>query len=161
MIRPVEIADAEQITDIYNYYIENTVVTFEEEPITPMEMRKRIEACTADYPWLVYAEAGKAVGYCYATKWRARSAYRHSVETTVYVEKDHCGRGIGTALTAKLIDELRESGVHVLVAGITLPNEKSQKLHEKMGFRQVARFEEIGKKFNRWLDVGYWEYKYE
>ncbi len=157
MIRPVTLADAQAINSIYNYYIENTAITFEEETLDSSEMKKRILEYTEDYPWLVYEENGGIVAYCYAAKWRTRSAYRYSVETSVYVDKDLQGKGIGFALYTALLNELKKKRVHAVIAGITLPNERSQKLHEKLGFIKIAQFEEVGFKFQSWFDVGYWE----
>ena len=158
MIRPAGLGDAEQIVRIYNYYIENTVITFEEEKISTDEMRGRIEEYTRDYPWFVYEKDHEVIGYAYAAKWRSRSAYRYSAETTVYVDKDFCGKGTGTALYEKLIEECAKRGLHALMAGITMPNKKSQRLHEKIGFKKIGHFQETGRKFDKWLDVGYWEY---
>ncbi len=159
MIRNVSTTDVPQIINIYNYYVANTTITFEEKCITADEMQLRINEYTREYPWLVYEEKGIVLGYCYATKWRVRSAYKYSVETTVYIDKEHHGKGIGTKLYKELIKQCKNKGLHVLVAGIALPNEKSQGLHEKMGFKKIAQFEEIGRKFDRWIDVGYWENK--
>lgn len=161
MIRPVKPSDAEDIASIYNYYIENTVITFEEKKISIDDMEKRIHSYSSEYPYLVYEENNVVIGYCYAAKWRERSAYRYSVETTVYVDEKKHSKGIGTALYNALIKELRKTKIRVLVAGITLPNEKSERLHEKIGFLKVAHFTEIGYKFNTWLDVGYWLLKLE
>jgi len=157
MIRNATTADAERICAIYNHYIKNTVISFEEEPVDEREMAHRIAEYTKAYPWLVFEKDGEILGYCYATKWRVRPAYRHSAETSVYVHKDHAGEGIGSALYAELIARAPGCGLHALVAGITLPNERSQALHEKMGFKKVAHFADIGNKFGKWLDVGYWE----
>ena len=159
MVRNAEAKDASQIASIYNYYIENTTVSFEEKSVTREEMESRINDYTKAYPWLVYEENGKILGYCYATKWRVRSAYKYSAETSVYVDKDCHGKGIGTGLYTELVRRCKEQGIHVLVAGIALPNEKSQKIHEKIGFKKIAHFEEIGRKCDSWIDVGYWEYK--
>ncbi len=157
MIRAVKLSDAEDIARIYNYYIENTVITFEEKAVTTEEITRRIQHYTSSYPWLVYEEHDKILGYCYACQWRERSAYRFSAETTVYVQENQHSKGIGTALYTHLIHELKKTSIHTLVAGITLPNEKSEKLHEKIGFKKVAHLIEIGKKFDAWLDVGYWQ----
>ena len=96
-------------------------------------------------------------GYAYATKWRVRHAYRYSVETSVYVGAGHGRKGYGSALYGELLRRLRTSGCHLAIAGIAQPNEASVALHERMGFRKVAHFGEVGFKFGRWLDVGYWE----
>ena len=82
---------------------------------------------------------------------------RFSVETTVYVAPGHMRRGLGAALYRQLIDELRVRGVHAAVGGIALPNAASIALHEKLGFKKIGQFVEIGRKLDRWVDVGYWE----
>jgi phosphinothricin acetyltransferase len=99
------------------------------------------------------------VGYAYATKWRVRPAYRHSVESTIYLDQAFAGRGLGRVLYETLLDELRRRELHRVIAGIALPNEASVGLHEAIGFRKAAHFSEVGRKFGRWIDVGYWELK--
>ena len=157
MIRACTAADAAAICAIYNPYVLETVITFEETPVSTAEMAQRIADVTARLPWLVAEEGRGLVGYAYATPWKARSAYRFSVESTVYVAPDHMGRGVGTALYRELIDALRRLGMHSAVGGIALPNAASIALHEKLGFRKIGQFVEIGRKFDRWVDVGYWE----
>lgn len=157
MVREVKITDAEDISLIYNYYIENTVITFEETKISIDEMAKRIKEYTASYPWLVYEEDNKVIGYAYVSAWKARASYRYSGETTVYVQENRHSKGIGTALYTQLLKDIEKYGLHTLIAGITLPNEKSVKLHEKAGFTKAAHFREVGNKFGTWLDVGYWQ----
>lgn len=95
--------------------------------------------------------------YAYATPWRTRSGYRFSVETTVYVKDGCAGRGIGKGIYLQLVDQLRARGVHALMAGIAQPNEASVALHQQLGYEKVAHFREVGFKFGRWIDVGYWE----
>ena len=158
MIRAATLDDAGPIAAIYNYFVENTVISFEEEAVSNTEMSGRIDALLTDgLPWLVLEHDGAVVGYAYATKWRARRAYRHAVESTVYV--DHrCGRqGIGARLYEALLTELREKSLHSVIGGIALPNAASVALHEKFGFEKVAQFKEVGFKQERWVDVGYWE----
>ncbi|ULQ59162.1 N-acetyltransferase family protein [Brucepastera parasyntrophica] len=157
MIRPVQIQDARELCEIYNYYIENSPVTFEEVPVSEEEMKMRIKSITEKYPWLVWEQREGITGYAYLNLWKERSAYRFSAEDTVYLKTDCEGKGIGSALLSGLINQTAQTGIHAIVAGITLPNEKSVGLHEKMGFRKIAHFSEIGKKFGEWLDVGYWE----
>jgi L-amino acid N-acyltransferase YncA len=157
MIRPVTTSDAAAICEIYNGYVRDTVITFEEAPVAPAEMARRIEDFTARFPWLVAEEQRAIVGYAYATPWRVRSAYRFSVETTVYVASGHHGRGVGSALYRELLAALRKLDVHCAVGGIALPNEASVALHEKLGFTKIGQFVEIGYKLGRWVDVGYWE----
>ena len=156
-IRACTSADAAAICAIYNAYVRETVITFEETPVPTAEMAQRIGDVTAHWPWLVAEEQGAILGYAYATPWKARSAYRFSVETTVYVAPGHMRRGLGAALYRQLIDELRVRGVHAAVGGIALPNAASIALHEKLGFKKIGQFVEIGRKLDRWVDVGYWE----
>lgn len=157
MIRAAASSDAASIASIYNHYIEQTIVTFEETPVTAAVIAERIEAVSADYPWLVDERDGVVVGYSYAARWHERCSYRLSAETTVYVDTDRRGLGAGAALYGALIEELRRHGYHTAVGGIALPNPASVALHEKLGFRKVAHFAEIGRKFDRWIDVGYWQ----
>ena len=99
----------------------------------------------------------RCLGYAYATSWRVRSAYRFSVESTVYVATGHGGKGNGSALYRSLIAALREPGLQVVIGGLALPNEASVALHECIGFEKVAHFRRVGRKFEQWIDVGYWE----
>ncbi|KGJ93695.1 GNAT family N-acetyltransferase [Colwellia psychrerythraea] len=159
MIRAVQVEDANRISAIYNHYIVHTVVTFEEEVITASEITKRIGKITADgLPWFVAEDrAGNILGYAYAAKWRDRFSYRFSVEVTVYLDPKYISKGLGTKLYQVLFDELKGKNIHSAIGGITLPNEGSVALHEKFGMIKVAHFNEVGWKFNRWLDVGYWQ----
>ncbi len=157
MIRLAKLEDAEQICNIYNYYIKNTGITFEEIELTVSQMEDRINSVLDSYPWLVFEEDGKVTGYAYASRWKSRCAYKYSVETSVYVDYKFNGRGIGCSLMKTLITELKKINVHAVIAGIALPNEKSCRLHEKLDFIKVAQFPEVGYKFGQWIDVGYWQ----
>ena len=156
-IRPVNPDDAEAICAIYNHYVQNTCISFEEDDVNASEMSRRIIDVTETLPWLVVENDGVVDGYAYATKWRARSAYRFAVEISVYLSQNSIGKGYGTNLYISLIDHLATLGVHAVIAGIALPNEKSIKLHEKMGLKKVAHFEQVGFKNQQWIDVGYWQ----
>lgn len=156
-IRKVEVADASALADVYNHYVTMTAITFEEQEVSAETMAERICHITAKFPWVVAEAAGAVVGYAYATEWRARSAYRYSVESTVYVSAAGRGHGTGTALYRELLAQLAAGGYHLVIAGITLPNEASVRLHERLGFMKVAHFHEVGRKFEQWLDVGYWQ----
>jgi phosphinothricin acetyltransferase len=137
-----------------------TAITFEEEAVTEQDMAQRIaDVSAAGLPWLVLEVDGKVAGYAYATKWRVRPAYRYSVESTIYLDQAFAGRGLGRLLYGALLDELRKRELHLVIGGIALPNDGSVALHEKLGFRKVAHFTEVGMKFGRWIDVGYWELK--
>jgi len=158
MVRPAQAGDAQSIAEIYNYYIRNTSITFEEQDVTAVEMAQRIKETTAEeLPYLVLEEDGVLRGYAYASKWKGRCAYRYSVEITVYLSPDAGGHGYGSLLYTQLFSELKTLGYHVAMAGISLPNEASIALHEKFGMRKVAHFEEVGFKFDQWVDVAYWQ----
>lgn len=158
MIRSALKSDAAMICEIYNHYVLNTFITFEEDAISNKEMAARIEETTASLPWLLWEEGDKVIGYAYASKWKSRCAYRFSVESTVYLRRDAFRQGIGRRLYERLLVELSGAGMHSVIGGIALPNEASQRLHETMGFKKVAHFEQVGWKFKTWIDVGYWEY---
>ena len=158
IVRPVTLADAEAITTIYNHYIKETTITFEVEPITAEEMASRIREISAHFPYFVYEEEGKVLGYCYAHLWKQRAAYSKTLETTIYLDKDAIGRGIGSLMVKHLIELCREQGYHALIACITEGNEASVRMHEKLGFKQVSEFKEVGQKFGRWLGVVDLEY---
>lgn len=157
MIRTATAADAAAIINIYNHYIATTTISFEENPVTEQEMAQRIKDVSASLPWYVEEQDGVVIGYAYATPWRARSAYRFSVESTVYVAASHAGKGIGKRLYQTLIADLRQRGIHVIIGGIAQPNAASVALHESLGFEKVAHFKDVGRKFEQWVDVGYWE----
>jgi phosphinothricin acetyltransferase len=159
-IRAAVADDAKAIVAIYNHFIATTTISFEEQPVADAEMAQRIADVQAGgLPWLVAEQDGQILGYAYATKWRVRHAYRFSVESSVYLALQSARQGLGTVLYTALLALLREKGYHLVIGGIALPNEASVALHEKMGFRKVAQFGEVGFKFGRWIDVGYWERK--
>ena len=158
VIRAAKVEDADAIAAIYNHYVLETIVTFEEDPVAPVEMARRIaEVQAAALPWLVAEEAGRVTGYAYATPWRSRIGYRFSVEVTVYTAPGQAGRGVGSRLYEALFPLLESRGIHAAMGGIALPNDASIALHEKFGFQKVAHFQEPGIKFGRWIDVGYWQ----
>lgn len=158
MIRSATEDDSDSIARIYNHYILNTVVTFEEQAVSSRVVAGRINQVLSDsLPYLVAVQGDPVVGYAYAAKWHDRSAYRYSVETTIYLDSRYVGKRIGGNLYSVLLDHLKERGLHVAIGGIALPNPSSVALHEKLGFRKVAHYREVGFKFNKWVDVGYWQ----
>lgn len=157
-IRPLRKSDLAAVARIYNHFVANTVVTFDETPVSAREMSARArEVAAAVLPWLVAVEEGEVAGYAYAGKWKGRCAYRFTVESSVYLAPGREGRGLGTRLYRALFAILRKKGVHAVIGGISLPNRASVALHEKFGMKRVARFPEVGRKFGRWVDVGYWQ----
>lgn len=158
MIRSATPADTQGMLEIYNHYILNTVVTFEEHALFAQDLWHRVDHVkAAGLPWLVAEENEVIQGYAYASIWKARAAYRYTAEVTVYLAADCIGRGIGTTLYSALLVQLRAQGIHTVMGCIAVPNPASVALHEKLGFIKVAHFSEVGFKFNRWLDVGYWQ----
>ncbi len=157
-MRDARVDDAEVIASIYNHYVLTTSISFEEAEVSAIDMAGRIaDVQAAGLPWLVAEIDGVVAGYAYATKWRVRHAYRFSVETSVYIDHRRAGQGVGSALYRVVLDRLRIGGYHLAIGGIALPNAASVALHEKMGFVKVAHFSEVGFKFGKWTDVGYWE----
>lgn len=156
-IRTATLTDAAQIAEIYNYYIKNTHQTFETEPLSADDMQARIAEVQENFPFLVAEEDGEIFGYTYAAHFRLRRAYEFSAEVSIYVKADTKKKGIGTLLYDRLFAELRETDIHAIVAGISLPNDAGIRFHEKHGFTKVAHFREVGYKLGRWVDVGFWE----
>lgn len=157
-IRSAAAADAADLARIYNHYVAHTYASFETAPVTATDMSSRLaQVLGAPLPWLVAETAGRVVGYAYAARWKGRAAYRHSVESTVYLAADNVGKGVGLRLYVALIEALRTASAHTVIGGIALPNEPSVRLHEKLGFAKVAQFHQVGYKFDRWIDVGYWQ----
>jgi phosphinothricin acetyltransferase len=152
-IRPVTPADAPAIAAIYNHYVRETTVTFEEIAVAPEQMAARIATATPVHPWLVAEAGGLLVGYAYARKYHERAAYRHTVETAVYLDHRRHGAGTGTALYGALLAALPRGEVHALIGSVALPNPASVRLHERFGFRRAADYPQIGFKFGRWIDV--------
>jgi L-amino acid N-acyltransferase YncA len=157
MIREATVDDAQAICGIYNYYVLNTIITFEEIPVLQTEMEQRIASISKNYPWLVYVEKNEVVAYAYATQWKARSAYNRTVETGIYVKQGFTRKGIGSQLYSSLVKILKEKQFHAVLGGIALPNTHSIALHEKLGFEITGQLKEVGYKFGKWIDVGYWE----
>ncbi len=157
-VRAAQSGDYAALADIYNHYVINTVTTFEEEPVDADEMGRRVQDVAGwGLPWLVLAGPDQLEGYACAVRWKFRSAYRHSVETTIYLRQGLVGHGRGALLYGALLDHLRDAGMHTAMGGIALPNDASVALHEKLGFGKVAHFAEVGHKFGRRIDVGYWQ----
>ena len=156
-IRRATVADADEILAIYAPIVESSAISFELVPPGIEEFADRIARVMQNNPWVVMEDGGLIVGYAYATVFRSRAAYSHTRESSVYVHPGHHRRGVGRELMVALLEELSDRGTHRVVAGATLPNEGSAALHESLGFRYVGTFHEVGRKFDRWHDVGFWE----
>lgn len=158
MIRNATLADATAIADLYDYYVRETVITFEIDPVSAEEIARRIGVVQdAGLPWLVTEVEGEVVGFAYAAPYRPRAAYLHSVEVTIYLKNGTQARGLGGALFGELISRLRKLPVHLALSLIALPNDASVALQQRSGFTYAGTFTEVGRKFDRWIDVAHWQ----
>ncbi len=156
-IRAATAADAEAIAGIYAPYVRGSTISFETEPPGAATMAERMGASPL-HPWLVATdEDGLVLGYAYATAFKARAAYRWTVETSVYLAGDQRGKGVGRLLYAALLATLKAQGFVQAIAVIALPNDWSISMHESVGFRRAGQLREVGWKSGSWLDIGYWQ----
>jgi L-amino acid N-acyltransferase YncA len=156
-IRSATTADASAIQAIYAPIVRDTIISFETEVPTIQEIARRIDNTLNTHPYLVAEIDGGVAGYAYASQHRARSAYRWSVDVSVYVAKEARRSGLARALYGRLLPMLAEQQFHAAFAGIALPNPGSVGFHEAMGFTPVGVYREVGYKFGRWCDVGWWQ----
>ncbi|MDR3273269.1 MAG: GNAT family N-acetyltransferase, partial [Flavobacteriaceae bacterium] len=139
MIRNITLDDASAIAEIYNYYIENTVVTFDEDTVNVKDIEQRIKKVQSkNYPYIGYEKNGSLLGYAYLDRWRERSAYDITLETSIYLHRNCIGKGLGSVLYRELIERAKLLPVHSLIGVISLPNEPSRKLHERTGFQLIG-----------------------
>ena len=159
MIRPAAQDDLEAVNNIYNHYVVETHVTFDEEPTTMDARREWFShySETGRHRLLVAIEDGKVIGYATSSRFRPKPGYLTSVETSVYLSPDATGKGTGTELYTELFKSLEGEDLHRAYAGIALPNAASIALHQKFGFKRVALFSEQGRKFGRYWDVAWFE----
>ena len=157
MIRKVEIEDFESILEIYAFYCLHSIYTFDIEPPSIQEFKKQMLGIAEKFPFYVFENESGVVAYAYATDFKKRIAYNKTVEVSIYVKENQHRTGIGYQLFNKFIAELRQEKFHAAIACITLPNLPSVAFHERFGFEKVGHFKEVGFKFNKWIDVGFWE----
>jgi L-amino acid N-acyltransferase YncA len=156
-IRQATEEDASRISEIYNYYVLNTTVTFENAVVDAADVVERIREKMAKYNWLVGEVDGRIVGYSYFGSFRPRSAYRETVESTIILDRDCTGRGYGSALYEKLLQSVETMGFREIIAVIALPNPESLKLHRKMGFVEAGVLRNVGFKQGRYIDIAFWQ----
>lgn len=156
-IRMATVDDAAACVAIYGPVVERTAISFETVPPTVAEMADRIARSQNHSAWLVCEDAAGVAGYAYGSAYRARPAYDWTAETTVYVHERSRRAGVGTRIYRSLLGVLRRQGFRSAMAGITLPNEGSVRLHESMGFAAAGHVRDAGWKFGRWHDVGFWQ----
>lgn len=154
LVRPLgSRTETEACRRIYAHYVATTAVSLETEAPDLDEMGRRV---ASSHAWLVALEEDQVLGYAYAAPHRPRAGYRFTAEVSVYLDPAHRGRGLGRALYAPLLADLADRGFHLALAGVTLPNPASARLHESFGFERVATFPEVGHKLGRWHDTGWW-----
>ena len=149
--------DAVACAAIYAPYVTASAASFEEQAPSAEELAERMERTVRTHPWLVLEDAGRVVGYAYATQHRTRAAYRWAADVAVYVDPAHQRRGAGRRLYTALLELLRVQGLRIACAGITLPNDASVALHRALGFEPVGTFRSIGWKAGAWRDVSWWQ----
>lgn len=157
LIRLAATADAAAVRGIYAPYVRETAISFEYEPPTVDEMRRRIERVLEMYPYLVLEDGRTVIAYAYADRFSERRAYDWSASVSIYCRQDQLGRGAGRALYEALLPALELLGHRQLYAGIALPNAPSVALHERMGFTHVGTYERAGWKLGQWHPVGWWQ----
>ena len=160
IIRTATVEDAEEILNIYAYYVKNTAITFEYDVPSLEEFRRRIEKTLQKYPYLVILEQGNIVGYAYAGAFKERAAYDWSVEMTVYIARDAKRLGLGRKIYEELERQLKEMGILNLYACIGDPivedeylTKDSEKFQQHLGYRKVGEFHKCGYKFGRWYNM--------
>src|SRR5712692_6075748 len=151
-IRRATVGDAERIAEIYNWYILNTIITFETDVVSPQKMKKRIQEKIIKYDWLVGELNQEVIGYAYYGPFRTRAAYNHTVESTIYLSQESMGKGFGRTLYAKLIESVKGHRFREVIGVIALPNLQSIALHRAMGFAEVGVLKRVGYKFGRDID---------
>jgi len=158
VVRPAVPEDSIAIATLYNRFVIESTATFELAPVDAATMAERLEGSPAGLRWLVVeSSAERVVGYASVAPWKPRGAYARTVETSVYLEAGHQGQGLGKAVYGQLLGEIWSQGYHAALAGIALPNAISIGLHERLGFQKAGVLKEVGFKFGRWIDIGYWQ----
>jgi L-amino acid N-acyltransferase YncA len=156
-VREVTMDDVIDITKIYNHYVENTTITFDLALSTEEEIAERINTVMKTYPYLVITEDDEVVGFAYASQWKDKAAYQFCAETTIYLHPNAVSKGLGLRLYNALLAALPLFDIATVIGCITIPNPESIALHEKLGFKKVGEFEHVGFKFEKWINVGYWQ----
>ncbi len=154
-VRPAGAADAARCAEIYAPYVTGSAITFELDPPDAEQMAARIQSASQRYAWLLIEQDGAVAGYAYGGPMHARAAYRWSCEVSVYLDRDSCGQGLGRALYEVLLPALAARGFRTAVAGMTLPNPASERLHRSMGFEPMGVYRRIGYKLGAWHDVAW------
>ncbi|MFC5501160.1 GNAT family N-acetyltransferase [Lysinimonas soli] len=153
-LRPATERDIPDMLAIYNHYVLNSTVTFDEDPLTLKEMRGKFrDVARLKYPWLVaVSPSGQVLGYSYVTPWKQKAAYRYTVENSIYLGAAATGKGIGKALMTRMLDDAKAAGVKEVIAVIADKGaEASIAMHTAFGFKEIGHMGKVGFKFGRWL----------
>ena len=153
MIRIASEADVPAMLEIYAPYVRDTTISFEYDPPSQAEFLRRFHSVTAQFPWLVWEEDGRILGYAYAAAPFERPAYSWCAEPSIYLRPEARGLGLGAKLYAALEGILEQQGYQVLYALITQENTRSIRFHEKLGYKTLAVFPDCGFKQGRWLGL--------
>ena len=156
IIRLATVNDSTELLKIYAQYID-TPITFECSIPTENEFEKRIANITEEYPYLVCEEEGKIFGYAYAHRHMEREAYQWNAELSIYIDSNFTSKGVGKILYLTLMELLKLQGIKTVYGCVTVPNEKSEKLHTTLGFKQIGTYHNTGYKCNKWHDVSWFE----
>ncbi|MEO6116820.1 MAG: N-acetyltransferase family protein [Pseudolysinimonas sp.] len=146
--------DVPHMLEIYNHYVANSTVTFDEDALTLKEMRHKFhDVERLGFPWLVaVSPTGMILGYAYVTPWKAKAAYRYTVEDSIYLSPAATGKGVGKALMARMLDDAKAAGIKEVIAVIADRGaDASIAMHENFGFKKIGEMGKVGFKFGRWL----------
>ena len=157
MIRPIQKPDIPRCLAWYNWYIDHSTATFEEQPLSLEAFSKRVDAVTARYPWLILEADGKPVGYACLDLFNSKSAYRFTADVTVYLDPEETGKGYGKLLLKALEEQAEQQGIQKLVSIITSDNTASRRLHEKLGYHLISEIHRVGYKQKQWLSAAWYE----
>lgn len=158
IIRPIDAPDIPACLAIYNEYIRNSTITFEETPLTESLFQARVSRITTVYPYLVAVDRDRVVGYAYLDQYNERSAYRFTADLSIYLDSRFAGRGIGSRLLEAIEAEAHALGLRNIISIITEGNQASRDFHEKHGYRFCGRLERVGYKLGRWLGVDFYQH---
>jgi len=149
--------DLTAVAAVYAAEVDNGQATFDTAPPPLETWRRKLDSPHRGDHFLVAEDGGRVVGFAYSSAYRERGAYDHTREVTIYLDHDATGRGLGRQLYDELLSRLKDSGMRTALACISLPNEASEALHRACGFERIGLMREVGRKFDRWIDVAWWQ----
>lgn len=155
-ISPITKAEIPACTEIYNTYIRDTTITFEEAPLTIADFTARVEKILPKYPYLVVKEGAEVLGYAYLAPFHPRSAYRYTADLSIYLKAEQTAHGVGSALYRQIEQEAILRGYRMIVSLVTAENARSARFHEKHGFTLAGELPGVGFKMERWLGVRFY-----